>query len=94
MGFSVTALQDPLAALKLVTSGQQSFDILISDFDMPSISGTELARRLPDLPVILVSGREDARFAAQDCPNIYKVIIKPYHKKDLLQSLAEIRENM
>jgi PAS domain S-box-containing protein len=94
MGFTVTALQNPLTALKLVTSGQKSFDILISDFDMPAISGTELAKRLPDLPVILVSGREDARLAAQDCANIYKVIIKPYHKKDLLQSLAEIRENM
>lgn len=93
IGFSVTTIQDPVAALKLASSGTQHFDILISDFDMPTMSGTELANCLPDLPVILVSGREDARTAAQDCPNIFEVIIKPYHKKDLLQSLSTFWKN-
>jgi len=93
MGFSVTTVQDPLEALKLASSDAQHFDILISDFDMPKMSGTELARCLPHLPVMLVSGREDARVAAQDCPNIFKVLIKPYHKKDLMQSLSGISKN-
>ncbi|MFT5697900.1 MAG: two-component system cell cycle sensor histidine kinase/response regulator CckA [Desulforhopalus sp.] len=93
MGFLVTAIQDPVEALTLASSGTQHFDILISDFDMPTMSGAELAKSLPDLPVILVSGRADARFAARDCPNIFQVIIKPYHKKDLIQSLNEIWEN-
>ena len=93
MGFSVTTAQDPVDALKLALSGTEDFDVLISDFDMPSMSGAELAEKLPQLPVILVSGREDARIAAQDCPNIFTVIIKPYHKKDLRQSLLEILEN-
>lgn len=92
MGFSVTTVQDPVDALKAATSGTQHFDILISDFDMPSMSGAELAGKLPELPVILVSGREDAKTAARDCPNISKVIIKPYHKNDLRQSLADILE--
>ncbi len=93
MGFSVTALQEPLEALKLVSSGAKHFDILISDFDMPKMSGDELAKCLPDLPVILVSGREDARLAAQNCHNIFQVIIKPYHKKDLTESLTGIWKN-
>ncbi len=93
MGFSVTTVQDPLEALKLASSDVQHFDILISDFDMPQMSGTELARNLPDLPAMIVSGREDARIAAQDCPNIFKVLIKPYHKKDLIQSLSSIRKD-
>lgn len=88
MGFSVTALQEPLEAIKLASSGENHFDILISDFDMPDMSGAELAKNLPELPVILVSGREDARLAAQNCPNIKQVIIKPYHKKDLIESLS------
>jgi len=93
MGFSVTAIQDPVEALALATSATQRFDILITDFDMPIMSGTELARNVPELPVILISGRDDARLAAQDCPNIFQVIIKPYHKKDLIQSLNQIWEN-
>ena len=90
MGFTVTAVQDPVKALNLAMSGTQHFDILISDFDMPKMSGAELAANLPDLPVILVSGREDARIAAQQYSNIFKVLIKPYHKKDLIQSLHGI----
>ena len=93
MGFTVTTVQDPLEALKLASSDAQRFDILISDYDMPKMSGAELAKRLPHLPVMLVSGREDARVAALDCPNIFKVLIKPYHKKDLIQSLSGIRKN-
>jgi len=93
MGFTVTTVQDPLEALKLASSDAQHFDILISDYDMPKMSGAELAKSLPHLPVMLVSGREDARVAAQDCPNIFKVLIKPYHKKDLIQSLSGIRTN-
>ena len=93
MGLSVTAIQDPVEALTLATSATQRFDILITDFDMPIMSGTELAKNVPELPVILISGRDDARLAAQDCPNIFQVIIKPYHKKDLIQSLNQIWEN-
>lgn len=93
MGFAVTALQNPVEALRIASAQENQFDILISDFDMPKMSGAELARSLPDLPAILVSGREDARLAAQDIPNIVKVIIKPYHKKDLVESLSEIWKN-
>jgi len=90
MGFSVTALREPKAALRLVASGDQHFDILITDFDMPIMSGTMLAGLLPELPVILISGRDDARVAATDYPNIHCVIIKPYHKKDLMDGIREV----
>lgn len=90
MGFTVTALRQPAAALQLISSGATPFDILITDFDMPHMSGTELAGRLPNLAVILVSGREDARSAAKDYPNILKVVIKPYDKNDLMEAIREV----
>lgn len=90
MGFQVTALSDPKAAIRLVSSGRYCFDVLLTDFDMPAMSGTVLAGLLPELPVILISGREDARIAAREQPNIYQVLIKPYHKKDLMKALQEI----
>jgi PAS domain S-box-containing protein len=93
VGFSVTAVKDPVEALSLALSASHKFDIVITDFDMPKMSGAELAKNLPELPVLLISGRDDARLAAQDCPNIFQVIIKPYHKKDLIQSLNQIWEN-
>ena len=93
MGFQVTALREPKAALRLVSAGSYIFDMLITDFDMPIMSGTELAGLLPELPVILISGREDARIATKDYPNIHRVIIKPYHKKDLMDGIREILNN-
>jgi two-component system cell cycle sensor histidine kinase/response regulator CckA len=93
MGFRVTALREPKAALRLVSAGTHHFDILITDFDMPIMSGAMLAGLLPELPVILISGRDDARVAAKEYPNIHNVIIKPYHKKDLMDGIREVIQN-
>ncbi len=93
MGFTVTALRDSAAALRLATSTSSAFDIVITDFDMPGLSGTQLAEKLPNLPVILVSGRDDARMAARDFPNILKVVIKPYDKNDLMEAIREVMQS-
>lgn len=51
------------AALDLL--GRQAYDLAITDLDMPGMGGFELIRRiratpaLADLPVIVVTGRED-----------------------------------
>ncbi len=93
MGFTVTALRDPVAALRLAMSSSSAFDIIITDFDMPGLSGTQLAEKLANLPVILVSGRDDARMAARDFANILKVVIKPYDKNDLMEAIREVMES-
>ena len=93
MGFAVTALRDPAAALHLASSTSSAFDILITDFDMPGLSGAELAGRLPNLPVILISGRDDARIAAKDHANIVKVVIKPFDKRDLMEVIREVMKS-
>ena len=90
MGFTVTALREPMVALQLASSAHHTFDIIITDYDMPGLSGTELAARLPNVMVILISGRVDARTAAKDYPNIVKVVIKPYDKNDLMQAIREV----
>lgn len=96
MGFTVTAVREAEAALRLCSQENYHFDLLITDFDMPSISGTELARRLPELPVLLLSGRNDAVVAARPYINIRRILIKPYHKKDLIEAIYDTlsrREN-
>jgi CheY-like chemotaxis protein len=93
MGFAVTALRHPSAALQLASSSAASFDILITDFDMPGMSGAELAGRLPELPVILISGRDDARTAAREHANIIRVVIKPYDKRDLMEAIREVMKS-
>nr|WP_287410560.1 ABC transporter substrate binding protein [Pseudodesulfovibrio sp.] len=94
MGCRVVALDNAEAAAAMVSNGPNSFDLVITDYDMPDVSGTQLAAQLadiePNLPIILVSGREDAATAAAHLPNIQRVVIKPYDKKDLSQAINSV----
>jgi len=90
MGHKVEAVQDPMAALRRAKQEPRDIDILITDYDMPTINGVQLAAQLPDLPVVLVSGREDAIDAAKGHPNIMRILIKPYDRDDLKKVLSMV----
>lgn len=96
MGYQVTAMRDPEQAATMVIGVPYRYDLLITDYDMPGLSGTQLAAKVaqasPDIPVILVSGREDAATAASHLPNIRRVVIKPYDKHDLSGAITEVLE--
>lgn len=96
MGHTVEAIQDPITAIEFAKQEHESIDIIISDYDMPSMNGTQLAAKLPNFPFILVSGREDAIIAAQHHTNIIKILIKPYDRHDLKVALStsKIRSNL
>jgi CheY-like chemotaxis protein len=57
-GFRVIAVNDPAAALSFCK--QTTFDIALLDYDMPGITGSQLAEEikfvLPDIPIVLISG--------------------------------------
>ncbi|MGA9353041.1 MAG: response regulator [Terriglobales bacterium] len=58
-GFKIISKNDPLEALALCR--RASFDLALLDYEMPAISGTQLARQIkhlmPDIPIVLISGR-------------------------------------
>ncbi len=87
LGHRVVAVSDPQKAIYLVNESDGKFDLVISDFDMPTMRGTILADTLSEMPFILVSGREDTISAAIPYENIRKVLIKPYDKNDLKWAL-------
>jgi PAS domain S-box-containing protein len=59
-GWRVTCAEDAAAALRVVRGAPDAFDIVVTDFNMPSQSGLDLARELrglaPRLPVVISSG--------------------------------------
>ena len=94
MGHNVTPIREPEECLEMVRDMPHRFDLVITDYDMPGMSGADLARSLaavaPGLPVILVSGREDAVAASEGLPNIRHVVIKPYDKNDLTAVIGDV----
>lgn len=87
LGHTVEAIADPVDALEQVENKCVLYDLVISDYDMPTMRGTKLAERLDYLPFIIVSGRDDAISASMPYKNIFKVLIKPYDKTQIQDAL-------
>jgi len=63
LGYRVTSCTDGLEALKVYQSDPGSIDLVITDMNMPGLSGSELATEIlklrPDQPIILCTGYSD-----------------------------------
>lgn len=57
-GFTVIVAHDPVEALGVCR--RTSFDLALLDYDMPGMTGSQLAQEIkflaPDVPVVLISG--------------------------------------
>ena len=60
--YEVISAAEGLQALKILNSQRDGIDAVISDYDMPGMTGPELAQKVkllhPDLPVLIVSGSQ------------------------------------
>lgn len=72
LGYRVTTVEHPREALERVRDDPLSFDLVVTDFNMPELNGLELAIELaalrPGLPVAISSGfvSDELRSAALD----------------------------
>ncbi|MCJ8012617.1 response regulator [Paenibacillus sp. KQZ6P-2] len=85
------------AALNLLQ--EKHVDILITDIQMPLMSGLELAeqakRLFPHLKIIFISGHEDFQYAKRAISmNASSYILKPVNDQELLNTLQLVREQL
>jgi len=96
MGYRVTAKSGAAQALEYLKMAPGEVEIVVTDFDMPGMSGVELAERMhvaaPDIPVILVSGRRSSLTEAERAGNIRTVLLKPYNGEDLARAIGQVLE--
>jgi len=91
LGYRVTGFSDAEAALASVRDDPTRFDLAITDFNMPGLSGVQVAELLrmirPDLPVILTSGNitDDLRESAA-----HAGVSHVLHKPSTMEELAEV----
>ena len=88
-GYQVTACSTPLQVLALLRDPQQAADLLVSDYNMPEMSGLELTQELahlrPGLPVIISSGFMSDELVAQAQAMGVRALLK---KENTLEELA------
>jgi nitrogen-specific signal transduction histidine kinase/CheY-like chemotaxis protein len=96
-GYSVSAFTDAAAALTAIKADPNSFDLVITDYSMPQITGLELVEKLKKagvrIPVILVSGfvGEKVEDAARHA-GVSVVIAKPVSTYQLTDALHQVFE--
>jgi len=92
-GYHVDAAEDGAAAWEALQI--KAFNLLITDHDMPRLTGVELVKKLRStrmvLPVILVTGRLPAEELAQN-PSLQlaAVLPKPFSIGKLLETVREV----
>lgn len=93
IGYTVTRCDRAERALEKFRETPREFDLVITDFAMPGMSGTDLATALiqvrADLPILLVSGFLDqpVRAAAQTI-GIREVLLKPLSLEGLSDAVS------
>jgi CheY-like chemotaxis protein len=85
--------EDALAAIK---ESPGAYDLVLTDYNMPKMTGAELAANVgevePDLPFLLISGYSARKLTdiLDKNPNIYDVLRKPVASKDLQSKISAI----
>jgi two-component system, cell cycle sensor histidine kinase and response regulator CckA len=94
-GYRVSAYLEQREALDALLGGDVRFDLVLTDFNMPGISGLEVARAIhdarPDLPVVVVSGYITDELRAQAAAaGVRELISKPHEVEELRDAVQRL----
>ena len=94
LGYNVVEARSGEEALELLRGREADFDLLITDYLMPDMTGSDLAeavrREQPKLPMLLITGYTNlAEGVAADLPRL----AKPFRQDDLAAQVAALIKN-
>jgi CheY-like chemotaxis protein len=94
-GFAVHRFTDSRVAAESVQTNPFAFDLLLTDFDMPFVSGATLCRTVhavrPDLPVLMVTGY-DRHISTEQLSElgVAELLMKPLDRQALLTAVRRL----
>jgi two-component system cell cycle response regulator CpdR len=93
-GHDITTAADGAEALDILSGQNSSFDLLLTDIQMPIMDGIALAltaaRDFPQLTILLMTGYADQRERASGLNAIaHDVISKPFSVADIRTAVAD-----
>jgi PAS domain S-box-containing protein len=93
LGHTVAGAANGRDALEVLREGDCDYDLMISDYAMPHISGTEFLREArelcPDVPALIITGYAEIG-AITDRPENVEVLLKPFTPRALEAAIARI----
>jgi DNA-binding NtrC family response regulator len=92
-GFDVVSAKDGRESLRYMR--KSSFDLLITDINMPHLNGIELLKKMKtagrkEKVVIMTGGSFDCKDFIRDIPHIYFQLRKPFNINELLQVVSTV----
>ena len=91
LGYAVTCMSDPVAAIEAVRAQPQGFDVVVTDLNMPELSGLDVARAVQrlraDLPVVISSGNLPDQLQAEARDAGVRALV---HKQYTLEELGVV----
>ena len=92
LGYRVTVMTNGAEALERVRQEGSRFDLVLTDYLMPKLTGTELARELsalqPGVPIILMTGiGTDSVPTLEDEAGLSAILMKPASKEDFARTV-------
>jgi signal transduction histidine kinase/CheY-like chemotaxis protein len=95
LGYRVVACNSAKEALEQVEANPHRFDLVITDYTMPGMTGAHLARKLlkirTDLPIIMCSGLSDSKTQGVSTRNGFSAfVMKPLTIEDLARTVRRV----
>jgi len=92
LGYTVTTISGSSEALELFSVHPQAYDLVITDMNMPGLSGLDLAKEMlsvrKETPIILYTGFcKDSLRKKAEAIGIRQVVMKPYDVSNLAQAI-------
>ena len=90
-GIKCTRPRTAQTALEVLTTRDCDFDLLITDYAMPHLSGTEFLREArllcPEVPALLITGYAEVDMI-RDRPANVELLLKPFTPSNLDAAIA------
>jgi CheY-like chemotaxis protein/two-component sensor histidine kinase len=97
--YRVSGYTKPAEALEAIRADAAAFDLVVTDYNMPCMSGLEVAREVrtirADLPVVVASGFIDEKLHAHaDEAGVKGLIFKANTVEDLCEAIARLARTL
>jgi PAS domain S-box-containing protein len=93
LGYRVTSSVDSVIALDLVRTGPCDFDLIITDFTMPKLTGLdftkEVRRILPHMPIVISTGFSEKLTKTSLNELGVQLLMKPYGMRQLSETVRK-----